>query len=223
MIDGARLLLVRHGRHDWLYPPINRFAGHLPGVPLNADGRAEAHALGRRLRASPPDRIVSSPVERAVETATIIAEVLARVVMTDERITETGMGSWEGLPVSEAIARFPAQWHAWRTAPTTVDIPGMEKVDAIGARMFTAAVDYLSQGGTTLLVSHQDPLLALVCRLLDLPLDAMRRMEISPASLTIVEVVRGQFVLVTLNSTTARVAGPQAPPAGLTPVRPETT
>ena len=153
MVDGARLLLVRHGRHDWLYPPINRFAGHLPGVHLNADGRVEAGALSRRLQTSPPDRIVSSPVERAVETATIIAETLGRAVTTDERITETGMGSWEGLPVPEVIARFPAQWHAWRTAPTTADIPGMEKVEAIGARMLTAAVDYLEQGGATLLVS----------------------------------------------------------------------
>lgn len=222
MIDGARLLLVRHGRHDWLYPPINRFAGHLPGVHLNADGRAEARALARRLQTSPPDRIVSSPVERAVETATIIAETLGCVVTTDERITETGMGSWEGLPVPEVIARFPAQWHAWRTAPTTADIPGMEKVEAIGARMLAAAVDHLAQGGATLLVSHQDPLLAVVCRLLDLPLDAMRRMEISPGSLTIVEVVRGRVVLITLNSATARVAGPAAPPAGLRPVTPGT-
>jgi len=52
-----------------------------------------------------------------------------------------------------------------------------------------------------------------VCRLLDLPLDAMRRMEISPGSLTIFEVVRGRFVLITLNSASA----------GLRPVTPGTT
>lgn len=203
MREGARLLLVRHGRHDWLYPPINRFAGHLPGVCLNAEGRVEAQALARRLRASPPDRVVSSPVERARQTAAIIAEVLGLTVATDERITETAMGSWEGLRVPDVIARFPAQWHAWRTAPTTAEIPGMEPVETIAARMLEAAADYLSQGGSTLMVSHQDPLLALTCRLLDLPLDAMRRMEISPGSLTVFEVARGRPVLVTLNSTTA--------------------
>jgi broad specificity phosphatase PhoE len=208
MVDGARLLLVRHGRHDWLSPPINRLAGHLPGVPLNADGRAEARALAHRLRPSPPDRIVSSPVERAMETATIIAEILGRAVTPDERITETRMGSWEGLPVREVIARFPAQWYAWRTAPTTADIPGMEKVETIGARMLAAAEDYLARGGATLLVSHQDPLLALVCQLLELPLDSMRRMDISPGSLTMFEVVRGRCVLVTLNSRSPRDAGP---------------
>jgi probable phosphoglycerate mutase len=200
MAEGARLLLVRHGSHDWLAPPINRLAGHLPGVHLNAAGRAEAAALARRLNASPPDRIVSSPVERALETARILAEALAREVTIDERITETRMGTWEGMTISEIVARFPLQWHAWRTAPTTADVPGLEPVEAIGARMLAAAQDYLARGGITLLVSHQDPLLALTCRLLDLSLDAMRRMEISPGSLTIFEVARGRCVLVALNS-----------------------
>ncbi|MDR7417560.1 MAG: histidine phosphatase family protein [Armatimonadota bacterium] len=200
MIDGTRLLLARHGRHDWLAPPINRLAGHLPGVHINAQGRAEAQALARRLAARPPDRIVSSPVERTLQTATIISEAVGVAVATDARLTETGMGVWEGLAIAEVIARFPNEWRAWRTAPTHAAVPGMERVDAIGERMLAAAQDYLALGGSTLLVSHQDPLLALICRLLDLPLDAMRRMEVSPGSLTIFEVARGRPVLVTLNS-----------------------
>jgi probable phosphoglycerate mutase len=200
MVDGARLLLARHGRHDWLAPPINRLAGHLPGVHLNDAGRAEAQALARRLASHPPDRIVSSPVERTRETATIVAEALKLPVATDPRFTETGMGVWEGQAVPDIISRFPEQWRLWRTAPTQASVPGMERVEAMAERMLSGARDYLGLGGSTLLVSHQDPLLALVCRLLDLPLDAMRRMEISPGSLTVFEVASSRTVLVTLNS-----------------------
>jgi probable phosphoglycerate mutase len=198
--DGARLLLVRHGQHDWLHPPINRLAGRLPGVHINAAGRAEAAALARRLMAAPPDRIVSSPLERTMQTAVILAERAGLPVHTDDRLIETGMGSWEGRAIAEVIAQSPTLWQAWRTAPTRCVVPGMEALDAIGDRMAAAAQHYLAMGGTTLLVSHQDPLLVLVCRLLDLPLDAMRRMDISPGSLTVFEVVRGLPVLVLLNS-----------------------
>ncbi|MDQ7857328.1 MAG: histidine phosphatase family protein [Armatimonadota bacterium] len=200
MREGARLLLVRHGRHDWLGPADNRIAGRLPGVSINAQGRAEAEALGRWLAAAPPDRIVSSPLERTMQTATIIGAATARSVVADARLVETDLGPWEGLPVAEIAARDPAGWRAWRTAPTRVAAPGIEPVAAIAERMGAAAEEYLGRGGVTLFVSHQDPLLALCCRLLGLPLDAMRRLEISPGSLTEFEVVRGEAVLVTLNA-----------------------
>ncbi|MDR7543356.1 MAG: histidine phosphatase family protein [Armatimonadota bacterium] len=206
MREGARLLLVRHGHHAWLSPPINRLAGRLPGVHLSPRGQAEARALARRLASDPPDRIVTSPLERAAQTAAIIASALGMDVTTDARLTETAMGIWEGVAVSEIMIRYPEQWHAWRTAPDRARVPGMEPVEAIGARMAAAAVEYLTAGGTTLLVSHQDPLLALVCRLLELPWDAMRRMEISPGSLSVFEVTRGRPVLVMLNSVPGELA-----------------
>jgi broad specificity phosphatase PhoE len=200
MCEGARLLLVRHGRHDWLAPPTNRIAGRLPGVHINAVGRAEVEALGRWLAAAPPDRIVSSPLDRTMETAAIIAEATGRTVAPDPRLIETGLAPWEGLMVEEIIARDPEGWRAWRTAPTRVAVPGIEPVAVIGDRMVAAARDYLSLGGATVVVSHQDPLLALCCRLLDLPLDTMRRIDISPGSLTEFQIVRAEPVLVTLNA-----------------------
>lgn len=208
MRDGGKLLLVRHGNHNWLYPPISRLAGRLPGVHINEQGREEAEALGRRLAASPPDRIAASPLERTLETATIIGTHVGRPVVTDDRLIETAMGAWEGMHVPEIIARYPDQWRAWRAVPTSVVVPGLEPVGAIAERMLAAATDYLKEGGVALLVSHQDPLLALVCRLLDLPLDTMRRLDISPGSLTTFEVAGGRPVLVALNSKSRGTACP---------------
>jgi probable phosphoglycerate mutase len=202
MTEGARVLLARHGWHDWLGSD-NRFAGRLPGVPLNAAGREQARALGRRLQAAPPDRILCSPLERTRQTAEIIAGYVQRPATPDERLIETDLGSWQGMRVQEVATRDAEAYRAWRTAPTQARLPGAEPLEAMADRMAACAFEALARGGATLLVSHQDPLLALVCRLLDLPLDAMRRMEISPGSLTILEVARGRPVLVGLNSATS--------------------
>jgi len=204
MVEGALLLLVRHGATDWLIPPTNRFAGRLPGIPLNAEGRAEAQAVGRRVTAMPIDRVVSSPLERTRETAEIIGRHVGRPVSVDERLIETGLGPWEGMAVADVQRRYPEAWRAWRTTPTNVPLIGLEPAGEMADRMAACARGALALGGVTLMVSHQDPILALVCRLLDLPLDTMRRLDISTASLTIFEVARGRAVLVTLNSKVPR-------------------
>ncbi len=210
MADAPRLMVVRHGHHDWLVPPINRFAGRLPGVHLNSVGRAAVEALACYLEGSPPDRIVSSPLDRTMETAAIIGERVGRPVCADERLLEAGLGPWEGMPVAEVIARHPTEWETWRTTPSQMAVPGIEPVDAIGDRMASCARDWMEQGGTTLLVSHQDPILALVCRLLELPMDTMRRMDVSPGSLTVFEFMDESPVLLALNVVaTARPVRPE--------------
>lgn len=200
MADAPRLMLVRHGHHDWLVPPISSFAGRLPGVHLNASGRAEVEALACHLEGSPPDRIVSSPLDRTMETAAIIGERVGRPFSTDDRLIESGLGPWEGLPVAEVIASHPTEWQTWRTEPSQMAVPGIEPVEAIADRMAECAREWVEQGGTTLLVSHQDPILALICRLLELPLDTMRRMDISPASLTVFEFSDGIPVMLVQNA-----------------------
>lgn len=210
MADEPRLVLVRHGHHDWLVPPVNRFAGRLPGVHLSAAGRAQVEALACYLMGARPDRIVASPLDRTMETATIIAERLGRPVFADSRLIEAGLGPWEGMPVADVIARHPAEWRTWRTEPSRMAVPGFEPVEAIAGRMAECARECVEQGGVTLLVSHQDPILALVCRLLELPLDAMRRMDVSPASLTVFEFADGIPVMLVLNAVTpARPSMPE--------------
>jgi probable phosphoglycerate mutase len=204
MVEGARLLLVRHGKTDWLIPPANRFAGRLPGISLNGEGRAEAEAVGRRLARTAIDRVISSPLERTRETAEMIARHVGAPVTVDDRLIETGLGPWEGMVVAEVRGRYPEAWAAWRTTPTDVPMAGLEPVGAMADRMAACAQDAAARGGVTLLVSHQDPILALVCRFLDLHLNTMRRLDIATASLTIFEVASGHPVLVTLNSQTPR-------------------
>ncbi|HYD52338.1 MAG TPA: histidine phosphatase family protein, partial [Gemmatimonadaceae bacterium] len=84
-----RLLLVRHATCD----PVGRvLAGRAPGVRLNAEGRTQATALARHLRELPIAAVYSSPLERAVETAQVIAAANDTVVHIEPGLIELDFG-----------------------------------------------------------------------------------------------------------------------------------
>jgi broad specificity phosphatase PhoE len=113
---------LRHGATDWNRQ--GRFQGRTD-VPLNDDGIAQAHAAALRLQTAPPDRIVSSPLVRAVKTAEIAATAFARPVAIDDGIIECDFGSLEGQSIRDAMQQhgitamadlvsiLPADGEAW--------------------------------------------------------------------------------------------------------------
>lgn len=172
--------------HDWLRPPTNRLAGRVPGVGINEEGRREAERVARRLDSSPLDWVVSSPLQRTIETANIIAERRGLTVQQDERFVESAFGPWEGMRIEDIEARYPAEWRTWREHPEAFRLPGAEKLEQIADRMHAGLKDWLDRGGHVVIVSHQDPLAALLCRLIGMPLAQMRKLEIRTGSITIV-------------------------------------
>ena len=178
--------LVRHGLHDWLRPGANRLAGRLPGIPLNAEGRRESEGVAAMLAENPLAWVVSSPLERTVETAEIIARSHSLSVERDDRFIESGLGPWEGMSVDDVMARYPGQWRAWREDPSRVQLAGVEPVEHVADRMDEACRGWLARGGQGVIVSHQDPLAALLCRLIGMPLRSMRVWGIRTASVSIV-------------------------------------
>jgi broad specificity phosphatase PhoE len=98
------ILLARHGETDW-----NR-EGRWQGwadPPLNDTGRAQAQALAEELRTIPFDAVYSSDLQRARETAVIVAAPHGVPVVTDAGLREIDVGSWSGLTRGEIAARFP--------------------------------------------------------------------------------------------------------------------
>jgi broad specificity phosphatase PhoE len=146
-VVGAVAYVVRHGMHDWLRPGGNRLAGRLPGVSLNDEGRRESERAAAILRSKPIAWVVSSPMERTVETAGIIARPHGRPVEGDERFVESGLGPWEGLWVDDVAARYPDDWRAWREDPTKVRLSGVEAVEQIADRMEAGCRAWLVRGG----------------------------------------------------------------------------
>jgi broad specificity phosphatase PhoE len=98
------ILLARHGETAW-----NR-EGRWQGwadPPLNATGRAQARALARQLRDARFDAVYASDLQRAHETAAIVAEPHGVPVVADSGLREIDVGSWSGLTRAELAARFP--------------------------------------------------------------------------------------------------------------------
>ena len=105
------ILLVRHGETDWNRD--NRFQGHAD-TTLNDAGRAQVADLAHALRSERFSAVYSSPLERAAETATIIASELGLEVRLDEALMEVDVGSWSGLTRSEIETRYADGYARWR-------------------------------------------------------------------------------------------------------------
>jgi broad specificity phosphatase PhoE len=114
------LILTRHGNAA----PNEVILGGLLDPPLTEAGRAEARALAGRLEGIRIDRVIASPMARALETARIVAA--GRTVEVDERLRELRYGRWEGLTHAEIEARDPQLWARWDEDPAATDPPGGE-------------------------------------------------------------------------------------------------
>jgi broad specificity phosphatase PhoE len=183
-----RLLLVRHGVTTWNRE--GRFQGRLD-PPLDPLGELEAAYLAERLAAdpSPPPRIVSSPLQRAVSTARILHDRLgaAGELELDAGLVEIGAGEWEGSTHAELQARDGQRYAAWRDSGGELEPPGGESLETARARV-GGAVDALLESASSrdvlLLVSHGGILRLAAGHLLGLPTASVWDWEVHNASLS---------------------------------------
>ncbi|HMJ40033.1 MAG TPA: histidine phosphatase family protein [Verrucomicrobiae bacterium] len=153
----SRLYLIRHADVE---NPNKVLYGHLDGFQLSALGRAQAAALGDRLRSEDLSLIVSSPLARAVETARLINERLDRpaVLETDPELREADFSRYlQGLPYWQVPLRRPL-WFVHKARRGLV--PGDESIDRLGGRVLDVArrLGREHPGQTMAVVSHADPL-----------------------------------------------------------------
>jgi probable phosphoglycerate mutase len=189
------LILVRHGVTD--HTARKTFSGGLAGAnpPLNDEGRAQVRATAEWL--SPMreemDAIVSSPVRRTHESAEILGEILGHDVELEEGIAEMEFGAWDGLTFADVQQKFPDELSAWlgnlEQAPS-----GGESFHTVADRVLAGRDRILERyaGKTVLVVSHVTPIKTLVADALGAPLQALFRMELSPASVTVISYFEGR-------------------------------
>lgn len=103
----ATFLIVRHGEAEGNRE--HRFIGQAD-VPLSPIGRRQADAVSARLAGMPVDRIISSDLQRAVDTVRPAASELGLEIETDTRLREIDNGEWKGLLTTEIAQRWPALW-----------------------------------------------------------------------------------------------------------------
>jgi probable phosphomutase (TIGR03848 family) len=116
------LLLVRHGHSSANRDGI--LAGRLPSIHLTDRGREQAQRLARRFEGHAPARVVSSPLERCLETAAPLAEVVGVPVQVEDDLQECAYGAWSGRKLAE-LAKEPL-WSTVQDDPTTARFPDHE-------------------------------------------------------------------------------------------------
>jgi ribonuclease H / adenosylcobalamin/alpha-ribazole phosphatase len=175
-------LLLRHGQ-----TPLSterRFAG-TGDIELTETGVRQAKLAGERLAARGDiDVIVTSPLQRASQTAAEVAATTGAPVVADDDLRETDFGAWEGLTFAEAQQRWPDEVTAWLADPAVAPPEG-ESFTAVGVRVRAALDRLLGQypGQTVLVVSHVTPIKTLLTEALLAPPAALHRMFLDVGSL----------------------------------------
>jgi len=183
----TRLLLVRHGATA--LSAENKFSG-ATGVPLSDEGRAQAARLAERLAGVEIDAAFSSPLERALVTAQILAAPRALEVHVRDGLREIDHGHWEGLARADVEHRFAAEYAAWEEDPFTFAPEGGETGVAVLARALPVLREIVVAyaGRTVLVVSHKATLRLLLSSVLGFDARGYRdRLDQAPASLNIVD------------------------------------
>jgi probable phosphomutase (TIGR03848 family) len=192
------LLLVRHALNDWVG---DKLAGWTPDVHLNDRGKAQAEALCQRLADEPIAAVYSSPLDRATETANILAAPHQLEVCVRAGLGEVRYGEWTGQSIKE-LAKDKA-WQVVQFYPSGARFPGGEAIREMQARA-VAELDELvvkHPAKTILAVSHADVIKAVLAHYAGLHLDLFQRLVVSPASLSTVAFTPLGPRLVCLNDT----------------------
>jgi len=181
------LVLVRHGQTA--LTAQKRFSGVRTDPELTPTGRDQAAALAGAVRElGPVHSVLTSPLRRARETAQVIVDRLGLPVRTDPRLLECDFGAWDGLSWAEIERDWPAELARW-LASTAAAPPAGESFDAVATRV-RAIKDELRRAHpsrTVELVSHVSPIKLLVGDALGAPVESIYRMELSAASVTVVQ------------------------------------
>jgi probable phosphomutase (TIGR03848 family) len=204
------VLLVRHGRTA--ANATGLLAGRTANVSLDETGRAQVETLAARLATVPLAAIVTSPLDRCLETATALAAGRRGVVpATDDRLVECGYGDWTGRPIRE-LSRTKL-WRQVQSHPSAATFPGGESMRAMQARAVDAIRDHDEQVAATagtsaawVAVSHGDVIKAVVADALGMHLDAFQRIVVDPASVTAITYTDLRPFVVHLNHTGERLA-----------------
>ena len=187
---ATTVVLVRHGVTP--HTLDKRFSGGLGGgnPGLTEEGRAQARATGDWLAplSEEIDVVVTSPVRRTQESAEIIGARLGRPVAVEDGLAEMEFGTWDGMTFAEIRERYPDDLDAWLGASDVAPGGHGESLLVVQKRVLASRDRLLEDhaGRTILAVSHVTPIKVLVADALGAPLDAVFRMELAPASVTVV-------------------------------------
>lgn len=180
----AIIVLLRHGENEWVKE--HKLAGWIPGVHLNENGRQQAQDAAERLAHLPITTLYSSPVERCIETAAILAEKIGLDIVELPEVGEVRYGDWEGEKI-ESLAKLP-EWHVVQHAPSRHRFPNGESMRGVQSRIVDALETLAqkhAQDEIVVVCAHADLIKMALAHYLGTHIDLFQRIVISPCSVSI--------------------------------------
>lgn len=180
----TRVHLIRHAAFEG----VGRImVGRTEGVSLNELGRAQARDLSEDLAGATLAAVYTSPLERARETAAVIADAHDLTAVVHEAFAELDLGDWTGSAVEDLESH--SAWGDFNTLRSLTRIPGGElmletQTRAIGGLL---EIRHDHPDETVAVVTHADVIRAILGYLLGMPMDHLLRLEIVTASCSTIE------------------------------------
>jgi probable phosphomutase (TIGR03848 family) len=207
------VILLRHGRTTANAGGI--LAGWTPGVQLDETGQKQVAAVGERLAKVPLAAVVSSPLERCVQTASAVVDGRDLELRTDDRLGEARYGDWTGRAIKDLVKE--PLWKVVQQHPSAAVFPGPEGegLAQTQARAVAAVRAYNAELGPDavwLACSHGDVIKAVVADALGLHLDQFQRIVVDPASISVITYTDTRPFVVRVNDTGGDVAALIPPP-----------
>ena len=179
-----QIVLLRHGATDW------NLQGRCQGSSdrrLNEVGVRQAEQIAAQLSNEAIHAVYSSSLERARQTAQIVSRPHNLPVIIEEDVRELDHGELEGLTFNEIKDKFSEFLVGWRTAPAELQVPGGERLAVVAQRAWQALTRIAERhrsGDTVVVVSHNFPILGVICRLTGTHLNNYRAFHLDPCGVT---------------------------------------
>lgn len=194
----TKFILIRHALTDYAGKVLS---GRSPGIGLNKEGKLQADRLAEKLSGLPVSAIYSSPLQRAVETAQAISTALYLPLNISEDFLEIDFGKWTNCKIEEL--KSDPQFTRFNLFRSGTSIPGGEWMADAQSRIIKGLqklfVRHPSQ--TVAIISHADLIKSALAYYSGIPLDMIHRIEISPASISIIELYDDSARILLLNET----------------------
>jgi broad specificity phosphatase PhoE len=169
----------------------------MSGVGLDELGRRQIKSVADILADFSPERIQSSPQRRALQSAAIIAAKCGLDVEMAPAFDEIDMGDWTGATFADL--EKCRDWHDWNQRRGSSITPGGESMAMLQRRVVGHIERLGEHEGPGVIVSHAEPIRAVVMHYLGIPLDRFHTVEIDPASISTLVVEGSRRSLSDLN------------------------
>ena len=193
------IIFLRHGQAENNTKKI--LAGRSPGVNLTEVGIQQAEQAGKILKALNISKIYSSPIDRAIQTSEIITKQCDLEVILDDRLIELDMGKFTKMPYDEIFAKHGNVFLKFYEGSEEVSENGVETFAKVQKRVFDM-VDFVinkHKNENVVLVTHMDPIKAMIGKTLSLKPEILFELIIANASLNIFKNHDQKFYLTGIN------------------------